>query len=155
MPHRKDQLGDYLACMCADDGRTQYAVLAGRRQNLHETACFAICNCAIKIIKLITGEFISHTAGIRFRLGQADARNFRFGVSDAGQHAIIRLEAFERPGKRVDRGEPGFMAGAMGQLLVTGNVACNVDVRKGSRQPVIDGNPTLLNQPQFLKAETG
>ena len=152
MAHGQHILGQQVTRMRAHNRHAKNGVLAGHRQHLHKTACFAVGNGAVEVVNLVTRDFKSDVLLFGFLLVQANACHFRVNERRPRNHRIIGFKQFELAEQRVDGCIPGLVRGHMGQLVRPCHIASSINIGVDGLQVVIGFYRALGRHAQLLQS---
>ena len=109
MAHGTDVFRDQLPRVFPGDGGAEYPVLARHGQYLDHAVSGAICNGAVQILEVVTGDFVVYAFFHGLRFVQADPGNLGLGKRGPGYDGIIHAEFLQRAEQGIDSGIPGLM----------------------------------------------
>ncbi len=153
MFHRQHVFGDQVTCMVADDRRSEHAIAARYRQDLHEAVGLAVGDRPVKVVDAVNGDHMRNLFLAGFLLVETDAGDFRISERCPRNHPVISLEAAEPAEQSIHRRIPGLVRGRVRELVRSGHVAAGEDVRVERLQVIIGLDRALLRDPdsEFLE----
>ena len=155
MLHGQHELGQQFARVVAHDGRAEDAVLARRRQHLHEAVGFVVGDGAVQVVQLISRDLDCDLALGRVALVQADPRDLGLDEGRRRDHAVVGRELLERVEQRVHRRVPGLVCRRVRELVRAGHVAGGVDVGQVGLQVAVHLDGLGRGHAQFFEPVAG